>query len=349
MRIHYSYLDEWVGISGFEIHKRENFVNIKYKLPSSLFYNIGAGHYNFVLKIIFGIHGLKYSFFQKEIFIVQKTYIEIESYTSDHFWDYAKIKYNIENFLNLSIVRPVYPLSIIGTTKDKQNKEVFIEIYYRLPDSPKVFKPLIPYEMLFTFTDIKDKFDKFLENWFNVYNKLEPVYSLYSEILYNPYINIENRFLNIIQALETFHRRVYGGAYLSEEEYKPIYDALINAIPKHVDSNLRERLKAYLKYGREFSLRRRIKDIVKNYPFISKVINDGFINKVVNTRNYYVHYDESLKESSTDRKDLYYITQKLKMLLDICLLGILGFSVEEIRLLILRNEKYKRLINSSYP
>lgn len=56
-----------------------------------------------------------------------------------------------------------------------------------------------------------------------------------------------------------------------------------------------------------------------------------FIEKVVDTRNYQTHHDEDLKEHSASGKELYHLTQKLKILLEICLLTELGFSSDEIK------------------
>ena len=62
---------------------------------------------------------------------------------------------------------------------------------------------------------------------------------------------------------------------------------------------------------------------------------------MVDTRNYQTHHDEDLKERAADGEDLYRLTQKLKMLLEVCLLTEIGFNLEEIKALFLRNSKYQ--------
>lgn len=203
--------------------------------------------------------------------------------------------------------------------------------------------------MLFTFEHISDRFEFFIKNWFEKIKtySLEPVCNLYFGTLYNPHIYLEHEFLSLIQGIESFHQRVFGGKYLSYEDYEPIYDKLINAIPEGVSNDLRERLKGYLKYGNEFSLRKRLKEIIDNYE---KVINEfikdkkAFIDKVVNTRNYYTHYDKNLEERAARGTELFDITQKLKLLLEICLLTVVGFSLEEIKDLLSKNTRYRHLI-----
>ena len=119
-----------------------------------------------------------------------------------------------------------------------------VKIFYRLMNIPKAYKSLSPYNMLFTLTDISDRFETFLKNWFDKADLLEPFYNLYFGILYNPPTNPRPRFLSLIQAVESFHRRKFGGQYLTkEEDYNKIYNALKNAIPDNVESDLKERLR----------------------------------------------------------------------------------------------------------
>jgi len=346
--VHYLHLDEWANISGFDIKKlwEEKEVLIKYKLPKPFQANISDE-----LKILVNVRATRpsLSFVQKEATIKQKTEIKVETSEDKPFEDYRKIMYHIQNFLTLGITESVHPVAIEGITE--VNKKMIndkthyppVEIFYRLPDIPKAPKTLLPFDMLSTFKDISDRFEDFLKNWFKKANLLEPVYSLYFGTLYNPHMYLEHRFLSLIQAIESIHQRIYGGEYLPNEEYKHVYDALISAIPNGVKSDLKDRLKEYLKYGKEFSLRKRLKEIFdKHQEILDRFMENknAFIEKVVNTRNYQTHHDKELKECAANGEDLYRLTQKLKMCLEICLLTELGFSSEEIKALFSRNRRY---------
>jgi len=347
--VHYSHLDEWVNISGFDIKHlwKEKEVIIKYKLPEPFKADVSND-----LKVLINIRatGPSLSFVQKEATIKQKTEIKIETSEDKSFEDYRKIMYQIQNFLTLGITEPVYPLAITGLTelnkkmiKDKTHYPP-VEIFYRLPDIPKTPKTLLPFDMFFTFKDISDRFESFLRNWFKKADLLEPVYDLYFGTFYNPRMYLEHRFLSLIQAIESFHQRIYGGEYLSDEEYKPVYDALVNAIPDGVARDFKESLENKLKYGKEFSLRKRLKEIFDEYQ---EILNDfignkiAFIDMVVDTRNYQTHHDKDLKKRAAKGDDLYRLTQKLKVLLEICLLTELEFNSEEIKALFSRNRRYQ--------
>jgi hypothetical protein len=349
LSIHYSYLDDWVNISGFDLQhfsdKKE--VVIKYKLPESIQASIGEDY-----KIFIDIRatGPTHSIVQKEASIKQRTYIRIEPSEEKSFDEYLNIMYHIQNFLSLGIMESVHPVAIAGITE--ANKEMIkdrayhspVEISYRLSEIPKAPKTLLPSNMLFTFKDISDRFEVFLRNWFEKAGLLEPIYDLYFGTLYNPRMYLEHRFLSLIQAIESFHQRIYGGEYLSDEDYKDVFDALVNAIPSGVKRDFKESLENKLKYGNEFSLRKRLKEIFDKYQEILNEFienKNAFIEKVVDTRNYQTHHDEDLKERAASGEALYRLTQKLKILLEICLLTELGFSSEEIKDLFSRNRRYR--------
>jgi len=87
-----------------------------------------------------------------------------------------------------------------------------------------------------------------------------------------------------------------------------------------------------------------MKDIIYRYQEnIDRFIGNknAFIEKVVDTRNYQTHHDEDLKERAVGGEELYHLTQKLKVLLEVCLLTELGFSSEEIKGLFSRNSRYQ--------
>jgi len=76
LSIRYSYLDEWVNISGFDIqYPDKKAVVIKYKLPEPIQANIGEDYKIFIdIQATYPTH----SIVQKEASIKQKTYIRIE-------------------------------------------------------------------------------------------------------------------------------------------------------------------------------------------------------------------------------------------------------------------------------
>jgi len=349
--VHYLYLDEWVDFSGFDIKKLdiEKKEMVSYILPEP-FQACINDNLNVLIEFRFSYQTPS---MKKEMSIKQKTWIKIETSEPKSLKDYEKYLYYIQNFLTLGTTEPVYPLAIEGITE--VNKKIIeikgnfspyyppVKIFYRFNTVRKM--NISSCDMLFTFKDIYDKFGTFLRKWFGQAVLLEPVYNLYFGTLYNPHMYLNQRFLSLIQALESFHQRKFGGKYLTkEEDYNKIYNALKNSIPDNVRSDLKGRLKEYLKYGNEFSLRKRLEEIFEKYKeILDKFIEnqDAFIELAINTRNYLTHYDEKLEGKAAREKELFFLTENLKTLLEVCLLTELGFNIDETVKLFEENKKYK--------
>ena len=153
---------------------------------------------------------------------------------------------------------------------------------------------------------------------------------------------LQHEFLSIIQAIESYHRRIHNGKYLSDIDYEKIYDTLVEAISKEVDKDLKESLKQKLKYHNEFSLRKRLKEILKKCGVVVNLSNQyptEFVEDVVNTRNFLTHYDKSIEFKVKSGADLYQLVQKLKFILEICFLIELEIPKERIRSLASRNQR----------
>lgn len=97
-----------------------------------------------------------------------------------------------------------------------------------------------------------------LEAWFTKAERLRAVYTLFFGSMYFSEMYPRFHFLNLIQAVETFHRNMRKGQYLTEEDFKPIRTALTSAIPEGIADDLREALKSKIRYGYEYSLRKRL-------------------------------------------------------------------------------------------
>ena len=232
----------------------------------------------------------------------------------------------------------IYPLEIKGITDHGTE----VEVFYPTVIARNTTSTILPPRMPFTFKDISDRFEIILRNWFKNARLLEPVYNLYFGTLHNPHLYLEHQFLSIVQALESYHRRVYGGKYVAEEEYTTIMNNLIKAIPPGTPSNLRDRLKNYLKHGNEYSLRKRLKEIVKECRDVLGDYlgdRDKVINVTVETRNYLTHYDGDPPKGIAKGVELYYLTQRLKLLVMACLLKTLGFETTEIKEIVKRTSQ----------
>lgn len=296
LSLNYSHLDEWVGISGFQQKLDTNSEGHLSRLEISYSYpqKVEAQLKDFTISVDyqFAMSGALSEFKLK-----QTTFLKIETPEPTHFGDYMDTCYHVQNFLSLAVGRAVYPLSIKAKTKGCQTtlsdgKVMYndIFIFYPVRGFPESAKQLSRYDMLFSFQDISADFEKCFKNWFAKSDTLKPVYDLYFGTLYNSSMYLQHEFSSLIQAIETYHRRTHDGKYLPDSDFlEEIYPALINGIPAKVSEGFRESLKEKLRYLNEFSLRRRLKEVVEACGDITGFLinnNVEFVEDVVNSRNF---------------------------------------------------------------
>lgn len=321
LSIRYQYLNQWTRIL---VLGPPSIDNKKIKIPYRQLGSIVADIEDYSVKVEKGWKALFH--IGKEYTIEEESYINLEFPDAKSFDECLTIINYIQNFLTLGVGEPVHPITIKGQTEEQER--AVTEIFY---DDIGVSKALIPRKMLFTLQDIRNNFEDFLRKWIEISKKLKLVHDLFFRTFYNPHMSLENTFLDLVKALEVYHRCAHPpGKYINEKDYKKIHQKLVNAIPKNVDRNLKQRLKDYLTYGNEFSLRKRLKELFREYQLETFIENKkDFIDKVVNIRNYYTHYDEK-KEGVAIIDELPQLIKNLKICIRVCLLQKLGFTPEEI-------------------
>jgi hypothetical protein len=331
----YLFLDDWLNLKLLNV-ERENEETITIKVPFSqqeiLLYSDNE------LKITASIiPELRFTYFHptrpKSVEAVQPAYINLETKEPKNLeclLSYGRI---VQHFLTLAAGKPVYPLIIRGKTESGQE----VDIFYTLPRLPEEIPSST--RMLFTYQDISHRCQEIFANLLEKEKLLQPVFLLYFGTLYNPKLYLENKFLSLVSALESLHSRSedFEDAYIPPEEYEVVSKQLIETIetlPTKLPSALKDRLKEIIRHGNGKSLRSRLKDILKHYGNITQLFIDdfdAFIQKVIQTRNFYTHYGENLEQEAAEGSELFRLNLKLNLLLKICLLRELGFTIEEIK------------------
>jgi hypothetical protein len=190
------------------------------------------------------------------------------------------------------------------------------------------------YDFLYTLNEIKvgHTFEKWREN----YSKLKPILDLYSTAYSNTAGTPEMLFINLTQALETYHAR-----FITDDanEYFERVDNLIDSFCQG-NSN-QEGWKSFLldkgqkRNTRNIYLRSRLADLV----FANGILpfwphgstQSEYIRKIVDTRNYYTHYNILKKDKAFSKIELLKVNGHLLALLEYHLLILMGFNTEKTR------------------
>lgn len=152
--------------------------------------------------------------------------------------------------------------------------------------------------------------------YFESYSKLKPVLDLYMELLYTKGISPVRLFLNVVQALETYHSRFKAG---SIEEFKNRVKYLTDDRTDGMESFLLGKSKKFI------TLESRLSDLLiaeyQVYFITGDIKRIDFPKVLANTRNYYIHYDEDIKNNRR------VLTEEELSIYNNCLLKILDYYI----------------------
>lgn len=309
--VRYSSLDEWINRSGFD--RKVLVENVRPPLEKlNVVYEFppsveAALSADCELALCFQANPPTLTHVQKEACIVQQNYVRLAFASERGLRDCYETLFHLRNFLTLAISTPIYPLELRGHIDVKQPIKISFEQRYM----PEELEPVLPFKMLFTFDDVAAKFELFLKNWYSKRISLKTVYELYFGLAYNPHMYVDDRFLNMCRALEAYHK------------------AAINS--KRI--NLRVRLSE-------------IVDICRSVASTFIPDKDAFLKTVMDTRNHLTHPSAKPKANAVSGNALYFTSEQLRLLVEICLLSEVGFAIGEIGGLFAKNDWHQQLIQS---
>jgi ApeA N-terminal domain 1 len=276
--------------------------------------------------------------------VTQRVFAEIEPSSPLSVREFlGRYFYHVQNFISLGESRPINTLAVLGhptseeTVADEQEtarkraaREVEIIYASRRADGRSGSGT----EPFFRRVQLGDYLGSSIRAWLEKAEILEPVYDLYFGMLYGHSSYLENQFLMLAQALETYHRRTSERTtYLPKATFKQLRLALVNVIQTHesLSEDLCTTFAGKLSFFNEISLRERIRDILNRVgaseygPVLGA---EAFVADVVNTRNYLTHYDQKSKANAAQGEKLWNLTDQLRTLLEQCLLIELGLPNE---------------------
>ena len=338
-------LEEWVGVNNFkttvkksEVKKNESEeFGVKCKFNESIKFQLQddlEGQFNFPI----ASHRV-----QNSITITQNVDFVIKSSSELHLLDLLHHYYRFQNFLILALCKDTYPKSItldspcLGYGYNSENKNTFkgVKLYCHVDGCKS--KPTT--KMFFSYSDIKDSFPRIINNWYKLEDTFTPVLDLLFEQFYNnKRVVVETRFLNLAQAIEKFHRLIDSRDKMNKDAYKKMKQEILNTTNKEYHKWLNDKFN----FGNELNLHDRLTDLVSKHSNIfSEDENEKklFIKQVKDSRNYYTHYSERLQYKALTGSDLFYLSEKLKLILICAFLHKIGFDAKLLESCLERSSK----------
>jgi len=337
-------LGEWIGISGFQrrnIEKdliKSDRIEVKYRQPKPIHFEIDDNTKG-VFKFISNCSNS--SRYQKSVTINQKVEFQVISDVKLTINDFLNYLGTFQDFLTLALYKSTYPLTITLSGENHKttlNDNIVINKSINLYFSFKNYKPNeIPkhnFKMIFTYKDISRTFNTLIKNWYSKYNLLEPAFNLVFTQFHNQNQSSINTFLNLAQAAETFHARLYDRERMPREKYRKMKREILELVPNKYHYWLNEQFN----FGNNLNLHSRLTELTSKYSnsTLDALLGDTtlFIKNVKDSRNYYTHYSERGKNKALKGANLYYLTERLKILLVYSFLIETGIKKKKLSLLL---------------
>jgi hypothetical protein len=208
-------------------------------------------------------------------------------------------------------------------------------------DQPDLYAP----EMLLPYGSIADRFQSIVEKWLTRSEQAILAGNFFFGSQFDKKGTVEIGFLEITQAAESLMRSLDGGLYMSPKEYEQMLPKIFDALPSEIKGDHLQSIKSRLKFGNEHSLRRRLTQMFDRLPqdIGVQIAQDvkKFVDKVVNTRNYYTHLDHNSHSKALQGFDAYIAKERLRILVVASLLFGLGIDGTELKNALNRSPEYR--------
>ncbi len=333
----FSNLDEWAHYKGFELYPVKNCrFSLTYSEPEETTFSVDE---NTTIKIFCGLKAPLITIVDKEIKVTQSVYVSVRHNKPQTLEISLVILKTLMNFVSLCIGRAVNIIRIIGFNPDHyqiiggDKEKLFHEIpIYMAGLTDEDYVAIDPRLALLNLQTIISDFQFYMRNWYDKSELLQPVVDQYLSTYYYEKMSIEQHFLSLVQAIESYHRRTRYNYERAKDKHKE----RIKRIIEHAPEDYKIWLKQKLAYSNEITLKQRLDELMHDgydyWLFVNgKKEREKFTNDIKNTRNYFTHYDESLENKALKGEDLKIACFYLKTMLEYYLLKEIGLSVDLIR------------------
>jgi len=200
------------------------------------------------------------------------------------------------------------------------------------------------YDFLFSEEDMELPLKEHLKLWLSKYEVIRVPFALYESAAFGD-DTTENKFLEMCQAIETFHRNLRGGTYLEAGAFaSDALAPLLSAIPASLPHSLKMALRNRLKHGNEFSLRKRLADLLDEHSATLETrINllPSLAGDIADARNYLTHRPNAAPPNRFNY--LHFYSTVLRSIFVLSTLTEIGFSQQRITSLAAKCEWFRWL------
>ena len=253
-----------------------------------------------------------------------------------------------QNFVSFVTDTPNWIEYIAVKSENENQDETLTKIHHLFPFKRGAKeKNTHPRDCLFWLKKIELTFDEIFTKWMEIHTELNTVLDLYLGVLFNRNFFPKTRFTNLMQACETYHSIRFASNLIDEKEHSNRVREVVSKIPEEH----KEWANLNLYHSNYKSLKDRLLELFQPVSFIYEPYISSFdilTSKLKDTRNYYTHYNEQLKEKAANDEELILLTELISTLLKVHILKELGFPDSHLEKLNQDHQQFKTL-NDVFP
>lgn len=299
--------------------------DIIYRHPAPINLTFPNKHFNMRIA-----HGMRNRHSSGEFVIKWEAGFTISAHQSLPFGTMRHLAWQCENLFSLLIghrldIRKI-TMTPPGSDSVNQPEQSMQLLYHQI--GPHDYLDVLMPRMLLPYSEVKDDFPRMVDNWLARSDQAVLATNVFFGHQVYQSQDVDVRFVSATQAAESYHRSFGDALYMNQNDYDKDIQELFKHLPKTIQGDHRQSLKNRLKYGNEYSLRKRLSELFTRMPQnVQDRIGTNvgkFIAKVVDTRNYYTHYDHSSQANAFEGMSAYIAAERLRILVAANLLHDLG-------------------------
>ena len=356
MRFSLTGLEEWCNTTGFsgkhEIPQRRlaspedecelDTVQVSFQSSATDYFDIGGGKR---LRYLSLYRGPGYFDRDKQVALTERNKIEIvfpERVSIDQ--AVGEIR-TWQTFISFGLRIPTF-LDDILLRKDEG--EVYERMNLFVPerkwDVPK--RQRYNRDILFNQSKLGDKIGERLKEWRDKQDTIDVSVLLFRGACYLQDVYIHTNAATYLQALEVFHDELYNNdEFPNAKVKKSVVSVLRAAIPKSLDPALQHEIFQRLSFIGSATYMERLQLLFRRYPKCLGPIfprGDEDLKQLRNARNFLTHYGDQgeLDKEFMSSREVYVLGEKARIFLEVCLLGAMGMTDDEILKLLEEFEPY---------
>lgn len=344
-----SALDSWISTTGISLKPPTGEAGerqARYLRPENISFALDVQ----TLKIVFGWSD---SQSHRSYSLREKVGVKIENLgqiSSERV--FQQYIYPLQNFFTLATDRPNVLDSIVlcnSRLKATDDEQPF-RIHY-LAQPIYVLKEaktwLQSHDMLFTYEDVKDHLPNIFRRWFEFAQTFKPFCLSYFGLIYAPDVFVDTRFISLIESMVLLFRELND----REESLDSALNDAVRAFQARCSRKESRWLMQVMPTLADVSLPWSLAATLDEHsslmvPLIGESV-ESFVERVLTTYKYCRYRDSALLENSAQGAELYWLIEKLKVLVKALILEWLGIPRELVERLIKRNRVYSHLAGLS--